>query len=697
MLAAQFLGWLGLTLALAWALRDTKEPAAGAKIGGRWWLLVACAIVGFRWPLLWTLHEFNHDEGQLIAGALTLRHDPVFWRSVDGHTAGPLVFYPLLPTAWLHGLAAFAVARLIGLAATIGTLFFAGELIARFAPPLAARVAVLPAAAFVAFTTSADLLFYSTESATVLLLAAALYLVGRHTAQPSRLKLAVIGTLLGAAPWAKMQAVPLVVAIGLLLAWGEIAARRPRSVGWLLGFGALPSVALLGVALATGQLEHWAVPFALNHFTFLGVAAWTLGQVCVRLSRAAVTDGYLALWLAGGIAFALLTWPLVRSAGPPRLRRLTLIAGGLVLAALVCMLTPRRPFTHYFHWLEVPFILVTGGTLALGLGRRPWQRGRALALGSLFLLCTVAPQLGWRLLGTDASRAFNTGGVEPEERLLVYVVRFYTTPGESLAIWGWRSSLYVEGGLRQATRQGQSEEQLRPSRWQPYFLQRYYDDITQSRPPLFVDAVGPSNFVFKDRRQAHESFPALRAWIETGYTLVLDTRGTRVYVRNDRLAARGMWNGMVPPPANAEARTGTPARSPARPGLAPAAFRAQNQFGSRAASRVRCARHHARRPGPRSPAVPSRPGGAALDRASRLASAPTARPATAGQQPGNRRIRLLVRPAGKVRLPASPHRRHGAACVLRGLGRRPPVAPGLDAPRSGARLCQRVVDQGGRI
>jgi len=65
--------------------------------------------------------------GLLLVGAITLRHDPVFWRSVDGGTAGPLNYYPLLPAARADGLAAHAVARGIGLAAVLAKALLTDE------------------------------------------------------------------------------------------------------------------------------------------------------------------------------------------------------------------------------------------------------------------------------------------------------------------------------------------------------------------------------------------------------------------------------------------------------------------------------------------------------------------------------------------------------------------------------------------
>jgi hypothetical protein len=85
----------------------------------------------------------------------------------------------------------------------------------------------------------------------------------------------------------------------------------------------------------------------------------------------------------------------------------------------------------------------------------------------------------------------------------------------------------------QATREGQTEPQIRPGKWQTYFRKRYMDDLVASDPRLFADTVGPENYI-ADRNHAHESFAHLAEWLEQRYTLIRELGGTRIYLRKDR-------------------------------------------------------------------------------------------------------------------------------------------------------------------
>ena len=178
----------------------------------------------------------------------------------------------------------------------------------------------------------------------------------------------------------------------------------------------------------------------------------------------------------------------------------------------------------------LPLVWSTGAALALVVRYTITPR----LLAAAFLLCTLAPQLAWRATNRDAA-ALREPASAAAQRQLTALIRRLSVPGEPLAIWGWRSSLYVESARPQATRQAHTETQIYPGPLQPYFLRRYFEDFQASDPPVFVDAVGPGNFAFGDLRRAHESFPPLHAAIAARYTYVVTLGGARLYARNDRL------------------------------------------------------------------------------------------------------------------------------------------------------------------
>lgn len=525
-----------LVLAAAWAGQLSRQSEAPAPVGWKWWALLGGAMLVSRWPLLWVPHQQNPDESQLIAGAITLIHDPIFWRSVDGGTAGPFDFFPLLPAAWGDGTTSYAIARVIAVAVVFATLVFAGETAARWGGAAAARFVVLPAATFYACTTHPDFNHYSTELMPALLLAAAGFVVVRGGPSPSPRTLWLFAFLTGSVLWAKLQAVPLALTLGSIVALREIRQRRFRSLLLLLAGALLPAVLFLAEATITGEIENLLIPYFVQNLAYVQAPQFTWLGVAVAQWDNARLDGYLALWIGGSavaIAFGLAC---VRPSAVQGKRGMIGATALLLAAGIFSALGPRRPSAHHLYLIVLPLLWLTAATVPFAFAHSGWRR-RTWLTGTVLLAVGFIPLVAWRLAARDPFVEINASGLSEERRALATLVRTLSTPNEPLAMWGWRCSLYVEAGRRQATRQAHTEAQIYESRLQGYFLQRYLADFEAANAPVFADAVGPGNFAFTSPRFAHEVFPALREIIRARYTLVTALDGTRIYARNDRLLA----------------------------------------------------------------------------------------------------------------------------------------------------------------
>lgn len=535
------IGWALLLTVAVWSLATLRsDQSALPAPDWKWWVLVAATLLAFRWPLLWVPHQNNPDETQLIAGAITLRYDPVFWRSVDGGTTGPAAFYPLLPAAWAYGTPCYAIARLIALAAVFFAIVFATKTVAPIGGAAIARVVALPAVGFHAFTTNPDFTHYSTELAPALLIAIAGYLAVVHSRAPRKRWVWVIALLLGTVPWGKPQAVPLAAVVWLCVVVLEVRASRRSSLAPLIIGGFIPTVACFGMTAIFGQMEHLVVPFFLHNFGYIRTPAFSWWQATSMQWENALLDGYLAFWGAAAALTIGLTLGFGARATTP-LKRTAWFATLLLAVGIFCALGPRRPSAHHLHLLTLPLIWTTGAALAFATARATGTAaGRNLRIVSgAFLLITLVPQIGWRAFAPDPFAPFNHSGLSPARRELTKLVRDFSAPNEPIGIWGWRCSLYVEAGRPQATRQAQIEAQIHPGPLQSYFLRRYLEDIQAANPPVFVDSVGPGNFAFVAANQLHEVFPPLREWVRSRYTHFASLDGTRLYVRNDRLPAAG--------------------------------------------------------------------------------------------------------------------------------------------------------------
>ncbi|HET7536508.1 MAG TPA: hypothetical protein VFJ90_08645 [Candidatus Didemnitutus sp.] len=538
--------WLGagvvtlLLLTRVWTAVRQNSPAAHAcSWRSRAWdaLVLFLFVLGWRWPFLLAASDYNPDESQLIAGAITLAQDPVFWRSVDGTTSGPLNFYVLLPWHWLGLPLDYFTARLGALLMIGVALFGCHRALTRSFGRAPAWLGLLAVAGFFATATHVDLVHYSSEHVTIMLLGVCFWALAART-PPERLRLWLGCGLAGLAPWAKLQAAPISAALVGWALWQEwrdpaaSTAQRLRRAGPVVLAAALPSLVATVLIVATGQFET-----ALRRYFFQNIvyvqAARTLSRSLQEMLRLAEVDGRVPWLLSIGATTVLATggYYALRRRRPPEL---FIAAGVVTAAAVVAVVTPRREFLHYCLLLPIPL------TMWLGAGLGGWwvnlttARARILFSG-IAVLVTLFPLVLTRSLQPRPEMFGHLLDDWRHPRIgSSLVIRELAAPGDALAIWGWANNLYVESGLRQATRSSHSVWCIDASPQRDYHRAEFMEQMRGLRPAVFVDAVGPGAFAYDVRRQAaHETFPELRDYVARHYTLVADFGSARIYGRND--------------------------------------------------------------------------------------------------------------------------------------------------------------------
>jgi hypothetical protein len=525
---------------------ETAAGPAGSPLRATWrdGLLLFAFLLAWRWPFLFSATEYNPDESQLIAGALSLVRDPVFWRSVDGTTSGPLNFYVLLPLHWLGAPLDYFMARLLGLGFVWGALLACHRLLAGRFGRGTAWLAVLPAACFFATTFDNDFLQYSSELPALLLVAGAAALLGSPS--PGRNTRLWLGcAVAGAAPWAKLQVAPLSV---VLIAWGVWSAGREargrgqpvlRAVGSVLLAAVAPTLLGFGLLWLTGQTETALRRYFLHNLYYLD-SQLNLAPAVRQIVASALQHGHFPLLLlvaAAGIGAA--TVQALRSR--QRLAPLYGLALGLTVAAVVSVLTPRREFLHYLLLLPVPLTLWLGAAVGsvrpglASLGSRRWWSGLLFVLGGLLPLAFRCTQPAPFIFGQFADHWRHPRSAE------AVLVRALTRPGDPVGVWGWANYIWAESGRPQGARDAHTSWSMLPNAQLDYHRAVYLADLQRNTPPVFVDAVGPDAFGFRHRpTQAHEIFPALADYIRTNYVLVTDLGNARVYARRDLPALRDL-------------------------------------------------------------------------------------------------------------------------------------------------------------
>lgn len=525
-----------IVIATGWAIAPLLRgrPATRAGHDWPWAAMIAVILLAGRWPTLFIEREFNQDESLLLAGAHALTYDPVFWRSVEGGTVGPLDFFALWPAGWLFGWDTYLPARITALVLLAASLILAHQCLAIVLDRQAARVAGLAAVCFESLTHATELLHYSTELLPIGLLTVTCYAaVRRWHSQGGVLWNALGGLLLGAIPFAKLQVVPLGLFLGVGWLVAEFLSKAPdrRRRLFLLVGGAIVPALLFAVQLTiAGEWTNMIIPyFSYNvHYSQLGLSLGTLIKTTLQFAR--MTDSLLHLWLPGTVLWILVVWGW-RQPASPTARRFRWLSVALCATALVCTLYPQRAYLHYWQLMVVPLTFLLGAATHRFMAVAPPHRERlarwlvgACAVGLTTILVfprlmRTNPYLGNLALFRQFPRSELSDRVARQAR-----------PGDVLAIWGWTSFVHVETGLRQITREACSVRSMEPSPYQEFYRRRYLTDFVQSAPDLFLDSVGPNSTIYKDPAFSHDrNFPALAAVIRAHYVQVDEFNGARIY------------------------------------------------------------------------------------------------------------------------------------------------------------------------
>lgn len=253
-----------------------RLPSLGRRIVASRALLfasIAASLIALRFPAL-LAGELNPDESEVLAAAHKLFTDPVYFRSVDCQTTGPLNVFPLMLPAIFGISPDYASGRIIALLIILASIFFAYRIFSMLTRDSVARVAVIPMVAAFGLMKDANFLHYSSEHVSLLLTTLAVYAGVRVLCRAGSdgLNVAGLGMLLAAASFAKWQGVPgIACIIAITLAWmyWRGLARPFWRPYLLLVSGAAPLLVLnLIVCLAAGVWRDFWTDYVVMNFAY---------------------------------------------------------------------------------------------------------------------------------------------------------------------------------------------------------------------------------------------------------------------------------------------------------------------------------------------------------------------------------------------------------------------------------------------
>ncbi len=504
----------------------------------RTYLVLGIVLLAFmRLPVIVFNRELNQDESQMLSHAITLLQDPVYWRSVDGTTIGPLDNYLLILPKLLGFQLDYSAARLMGLLCVAGAWLLLFAAIKNwFGAAIARGVSIVPLL-FVAFTQEIDFVHYSSEQLPVLLLAFCVWQLSRidPKAVPAVKGVYFLGLAAGAVPFGKLQAVPIVAVIVLSACWVLFSRYRrygefKPSIALVLGGLTVPLLFLV-FTLSFGVFDD------LIDFYVLGNAIYAGGSTFADIP----SQFYKIVALSTDFQFFSLALIVPMVIGLVRIVRLyvpgkmdfhvpfTIVF--LILASIYAVTKSGNDFIHYLNFCIIPW------TLLGAYGFSAVQNGSIVF--PAIIICWFGGYDALHYVKERRLNAFDSvGKTTLRESPVVTEILKRKKEGDYMVVWGWNCSYYVEAQLAQGTAENHSERSIFDHPMRDTYRKRYMADLERTRPAFVADAVGKNSHWVQDKKtQGIESYPELNQYIRNHYTLLGDYDDVRLYIRNDRRGA----------------------------------------------------------------------------------------------------------------------------------------------------------------
>ena len=502
-------------------------------------------LIFMRMPAVIYNREINADESQMLSHAITLYEDPVYWRSVDGTTIGPLDNYLLVVPKILGFQINYTSGRVMGLLCTIGALLFVFLAMRNWFGQALARLALTVPVVFLAFTQETDFVHYSSEQLPVFLLTLTIWLLSILTSNKnlSFVTTFFLGFAAGMTPFAKLQTVPQAFIIVLAAIWITFQFYRKtkqiQPLLFLLAGGLTFPLLLFIWAGANHVFTDFIDFYLLGNVICAGENNWlSIPRQMVDLIMLSPDFKVYSLLLIAPIFLGFVN--IFRPDSYIKSSNQFIIPASLILlnvAGIYAATKSGNTFIHYLNFCIYPWILLA----AYGIAKR--HQYFLIISGLLLLWFTGNDVLSYRREHRlNAYESIGGANLLPEHEVVKELKKF-TKPGDYMVVWGWQCQYYVEAQLAQGTAENHSERSIFKHPLQEKYLRRYVSDLQRTKPAVFLDAVGKNSMWVQDKKtQGIDSFPAVADFVHQNYTLISDRNDVKLYVRNDRLTTQQQAN-----------------------------------------------------------------------------------------------------------------------------------------------------------
>ena len=533
-------GWLAFLLVGGLLIKGDFQSQLSVKQQTGLLLSLVGLLFFKRLLILFINWQLNPDESQLLAQAITLRHHPVYWKYVDGATMGPLSSYYVALPGYFGIPLNYVLLRWSAFFCLLVSVVSGYYTIENFFNARVARLALLPGVAFLSFTTHFDFLHATNEQLSLALIGLAGWQYARLWRQQlfqsvgNMFLLSFISSLV---PFAKLQGTPTVLVLVLAAFIGLVRhySKMTRPVFWralgglIVGGVAFPSLVVL-LAMGFGLVDDFVHFYITANFAYSAEASfwYFLGKFPAFVGR---TTDFLVFLIPTTVL--IISWLIVRPHQENRKSGLLIFSSALLIASGYAVIKPGNEFTHYLLYLVFPVCLLNAWLL--NQFRSPFQT--ALWVSLIILSIGINAVIQPNKSTNDSLQTYCTIPFAYRHFYLSETAQAtlkLARPGEDLVVWGWAPQYNVQTQMPQGVCDNHTIRLVMGSD-QRVHRARYLRNIQASRPPVFIDAVGPNSSWLNDRSTyGYEQFPELKRFIDQHYRLVGEIDKNRVFARLDR-------------------------------------------------------------------------------------------------------------------------------------------------------------------
>jgi hypothetical protein len=488
--------------------------------------------------------QINPDESQMLTQAITLDFDPVFWRSVDGTTSGPINSYLILALKYVGFPFNYSTLHLASVGLISFSLFMTYLTLRLAFSTKVSFLSLLIIYSFFFLTNHKDFNHYNSELPSVALITVAFYLIARiyYLTHTSLLIFGMLGLICCSIPLAKLQGGPLaslyIVYAGLILINSSMPITRKFLLLGSLIFGIVSVIVFLVLFLYYNSilydlyiktnLSHYSPSNGLNLFIklvfkssydyiFLLIFSFSIWVLAAFI---AIREKYFVFIFNRIFLFLLINFTL----------------------SLLVIARTGYIFEHYLFYSFFPITLLTAYTLnqILDFGIIKYYSQISFNIIAIGLFAGLA--ITYTLKFSRKNQNFTMVPLPLYEIKVVNLINRYTEPTDCMVVWGWNLTYHVLTGLRQGTRENHSIRcmttnslgAIHDPQLIAYFGHQYVNDMRRNCPAIFIDEVQSNSFFENPKLVVHQKIPELKKFIANNYRLVSTQSGILVYVHKDR-------------------------------------------------------------------------------------------------------------------------------------------------------------------